>query len=323
MFNINAGGDAIQAETTLNITDGDFTIVTAGGSNAFLDESLSAKGLKAGVEIFIEGGLYNLNTADDAIHTNESIIINGGMFVIASGDDGIHADASLTINDGDIKIINSYEGLESEIITINEGMIHIISSDDGINVAGVENRSTDYIMSINGGYIVVDAEGDGLDANGSINMSGGLVIVNGPTQSNNGALDYDGSFQITGGELIAVGSSGMLQAPDTSSTQYSLAIGFDNALQAGTLLNIQNSAGETVLTFTPVKSYQAIAFSSPELLAGETYTIYQGGNAVGTVTDGLYDDETYSNGTVYTSLTLSSITTQEGGGGGRGGRGGR
>lgn len=177
-------------------------------------------------------------------------------------------------------------------------------------------------MSINGGYIVVDAEGDGLDANGSINMSGGVVIINGPTQSGNGALDYDIAFQITGGELVAVGSSGMLQAPDATSTQYSLAVGFDNVLQADTLVNIQNNAGETVLTFAPAKSYQAIAFSSPELVSGETYTIYLDGSVVGTVTDGLYTDETYSNGTAYTSLTLSSITTQEGGGG-RGNGGGR
>lgn len=323
VFNINAGGDAIQAETTLNITNGDFTIVTSGGNSASIDESLSAKGLKADVEIIIDGGLYNLNTADDGIHTNDSIVINSGMFALASGDDAIHADATIEINGGNIDITESYEGIESAIITINDGTIHIVSSDDGINVAGDEDRSSDYLMSIDGGYIVVDAEGDGLDANGSINMSGGVVIVNGPTQSGNGALDYDIAFQITGGELVAVGNSSMLQAPDTTSTQYSLAVGFDSAVEAGTPVNIQNSAGKTVLTFVPAKTYQAIVFSSPELVGGETYTIYQGGSAVGTITDGLYSDETYTNGTAYTSLTLSGITTQEGGssmgrGGGRG-----
>lgn len=51
VFHINAGGDAIQAETRLNIINGDFTIVTAGGSSAILDEDVSAKGLKAGVGI--------------------------------------------------------------------------------------------------------------------------------------------------------------------------------------------------------------------------------------------------------------------------------
>ncbi|MEZ4610523.1 MAG: hypothetical protein R2838_09820 [Caldilineaceae bacterium] len=34
--------------------------------------------------------------------------------------------------------------------------------------------------------------------------------------------DYDGGFSITGGTLVAAGSAGMAQAPDTTSTQNSL-----------------------------------------------------------------------------------------------------
>ena len=336
IFNISANGDAIQAETNLTVEDGTFRILTADGSNTDLDESLSAKGLKAGVGIIINGGTFNLNTADDAVHSNDRILINSGTFSITSGDDAIHADATVDINGGNINITESYEGIESAIITINAGEIHIVSSDDGLNVAGgVDDSgfggrrgggfaSSDYILYINGGYIVVDAEGDGLDANGSIVMNGGLVIINGPIQNMNGALDYDGTFQLTGGELVAVGSSGMMQAPDESSTQYSLAVGFTNMAEAGTLINIQNSSGETMLTFVPTKSYQSIVFSSSNLMEGETYTIYQGGSAVGTITDGLYSDETYTNGTAYTSLTLFNITTMEGGSGmGRGRGGGR
>ena len=336
-FTITANGDAIQAETTLTIIDGTVNISAGGGNNAYIDENLSAKGLKAGVAIILNDGTYNLNTADDAIHANDTIVINAGTFTIATGDDAIHADASIEINGGIINIIASYEGIESIVITINDGDIHIVSSDDGLNVAGGVDgsggfggqTSDDYLGTINGGTLVINAEGDGLDANGSLVMTGGLVIINGPTQDMNGALDYDGSFQITGGVLIAAGSSGMLQSPDTTSTQYSLGLGFDSALEAGTLVSIQDSVGNIVLAFTPTKTYQAIVFSSPELIGGETYTIYQGGIAVGTVADGLFTDATINNATAYTSLTLSSITTQEGGGrngtrgGGPGGGGGR
>ncbi len=62
--------------------------------------------------------------------------INGGTFVLASGDDGMHADETLEVNGGDIRIANSYEGLESAVITINDGDIHVVASDDGVNVAG-------------------------------------------------------------------------------------------------------------------------------------------------------------------------------------------
>ena len=335
IFNITSGGDAITTQSALNIVDGTFNITSGGGSAAYLDESLSAKGLKSAVAITINGGTYTIDSADDGIHSNDSIVINGGTYTIASGDDGIHADATVDINSGTINITTSYEGIESAIITINNGDVHIVASDDGINVAGGADGSGNggrggggfsggnYFLYINGGYIVVDAEGDGLDANGSIVMSGGTVLVNGPTMSMNGALDYDGSFQITGGYFVLVGSSGMMQAPDTTSTQYSLAVAFNTTLSAGTPVSIQNSAGETVMTFIPTKTYQSLVFSSPELLGGETYTIYQGGSVSGTVSDGLPVDGTYSGGTAYTSLTLSSITTQEGGGNAGGGRGGR
>lgn len=336
-FNITAGGDAISAQTALNISDGQFALTTAGGSTSYISDDLSAKGLKAGVSVTINGGTLTINAADDGVHANESIVINNGSLTIASGDDGIHADASIEINGGSINITQSYEAIESAVITVNDGDIHMVSSDDGFNASdgsggdfggrgGGMTANGNLLLTINGGYIVMNAEGDGLDSNGSVIMNGGTVIVNGPTQSMNGPIDYNGGFQINGGLLIAVGSSGMMEAPDTSSTQYSLAVAFNTTLPAGTLIHIEDSSGNTVLTFAAAKTNQSIVLSSSELRAGETYTIYQGGTAVGTVTDGLYTDGTYSGGTAYTSLTLSSITTMEGGGmmggGMRGGRGG-
>lgn len=321
-FLINAGGDAIQAETTLTINGGSFDLTSGGGSSVVIDESLSAKGLKASVRLEINGGTFTVDAADDTVHANESVVINGGTFVLATGDDAIHADGTIEMNGGDIQITRSVEGIEAGIITLNGGTTHLVSSDDGVNAAGDVVPPDGYFLHINGGYLVVNAEGDGLDANGSIDMTGGMVIVNGPTRDGNGALDYDGSFQLTGGTLVAVGSAGMMQTPDTSSTQYILGVGFDTALAAGTLVNIQNGAGDTILTFAPSKSFQSIVFSSPALTGGETYTVYQGGSASGSSTDGLYSGETYSAGTAYTNLTTSSIVSQVGGGRGFGRPGG-
>jgi hypothetical protein len=101
---------------------------------------------------------------------------------LTSGDDGIHADTSLTVNGGSVTVAESYEGLESATITVDDGTIYITSSDDGINCAGGADSSStngragqsnmnssgnDYLY-INGGYIYIDAQGDGLDSNGSI-----------------------------------------------------------------------------------------------------------------------------------------------------------
>ena len=268
-------------------------------------------------------------------------MINNGTFNLASGDDGMHADKTLEINNGEFQITQSYEGIESAAITINDGYFQMIASDDGINVAGGNdgsgmgqgmrpggkpNRgggpgqdtytsSGSYTLDINGGYIYVDAAGDGIDVNGAITMTGGTVIVNGPTQNMNGALDYDQGFNISGGFLLAVGSAGMAQAPGTSSSQNSILVNFNSAQQAGTLIHIQGSNGEDILTFSPTKVYQSIAFSSADIVTGTTYDMYLGGSSTGTATDGLYEGGTYSSGTQYTSLTISGVVTSVGGGG--------
>lgn len=346
------------------ITGGDFTLTSGGGSAGTIEEDASAKGIKAGVNVNIDGGTFTLDTADDAVHSNGNLVINDGAFEIATGDDGFHVDSTLEINAGDIQITESYEGIESAVITINDGNINLVSSDDGVNVAGGNdgsgmgrrpgpgdrpepgqgrgprpdgepgqapgfdlsgmfgqgggpgqdgfNYSGDYYLYINGGTIVIDAGGDGIDANGAVEMTGGLVIVNGPTERMNGALDYDASFTLTGGYLVAAGSSGMAQAPGESSSQSAVLINFDSTQAAGTLVHIQTEAGEAILTFAPSKEYRSIAFSSAELTEGTTYQVYTGGSSTGTATDGLYQDGVYTGGASYTEFTVSGMVTRVG-----------
>ena len=319
---IDADGDAMQAESDVIIADGTFDITTGGGSGSSYDDDSSIKGIKAGVSIEIDGGTFTVNSADDAVHSNGSLQIDGGSFALSSGDDGIHADSSIIINDGEINIAKSYEGIESAVITINDGDINIVSSDDGINVAGGNdgsttgrpgsgsfNSSTDYYLYINGGYIVVDATGDGMDSNGSIVMTDGTVIINGPTSSQNGAIDYNSTFTISGGILLAAGSSGMAQAPSSSSSQHSVSLTFKSQQQAGTLVHVQTSGGDEIFTFAPSKKFQSLVFSLPELAGGTTYSIYYGGSSTGTESDGLYDGGEYTPGTLYNTFTISGTNT--------------
>lgn len=343
-IDITAGADGIQAETGLTVGGGTITIASGGGSangssagavpenrgwraTAVVDDtSGSAKGLKAGVAVTVTGGTITIDSSDDAIHSNGSITIDGGTLAITSGDDGIHADAALTIDGGEIRIAKSYEGIESAVITVNGGTIHVTASDDGINVAGGNDGSSmngrpgqnnfassgSNALHINGGYIVVDAAGDGIDVNGAIDMAGGVVIVNGPTNNGNGALDYDGGFTITGGYLVAAGSSGMAQAPGTSSSQRSVMITLASAQSAGTIVHIETESGEEVLTFAPTKAYQSVVFSSSDLASGAGYVVYSGGSSTGTAIDGLYSGGTYTPGTRVAAVTLSGIVTYAG-----------
>jgi hypothetical protein len=171
------------------------------------------------------------------------------------------------------------------------------------------------LFYIKGGYIYINAAGDGIDIGGSIEMTDGTVIVNGPTSSADGALDFT-DFNIKGGTIIAAGSSGMAQSLSTSSGQYSVMITYSSSQSANTLVRIESSSGEDIVTFAPAKTYQSFVFSSPVLKKGETYTVYSGGSSTGTAVDGMYTGGIYSGGTKYTDFTVSSIVTTIGSGGG-------
>lgn len=312
-------------------------------TNTSTDESTSMKALKATTNIIIDGGTFNIDSEDDSIHSNANAIINGGTFEISSGDDGIHSDTQLNINGGTINISKSYEGIESTSININDGSIHVVASDDGINAAGGNDVSTetgmagndkfsssgDGLINIAGGYLYVDASGDGIDANGNIKMAGGTVLVDGPTNNGNGSLDYDGTFDISGGVLVAAGTSGMVQTPSNSSSQKSLNISLTSQ-EANTVVNIKSSDGKNILTYAPSKNYSSVIVSTPDIKDNTNYTVSVGGTVKGESKDGLYSDGNYSGGTEIgsetTSNTITNIT-QDGastnsmrGHGGQGGR---
>lgn len=243
---IKAGGDGIEVEASVLITGGVIAVISGGGGTQTVGDDESAKAIKSDASLIIEGGTLSIDFAEDAIHSNDNVTISGGSFTLAAADDGIHADTTVTINGGNIVITNSHEGIESAEITINGGSIHLVSSDDGINVAGGVDGSgggpggggTGHLY-INVGYIVVDALGDGIDVNGSMTMTGGTVIVNGPTADFDGPLDYDGTFHMTGCFLVAVGSSRMAQVPSASSTQEAVSLTYSTTQSAGTMIHIE------------------------------------------------------------------------------------
>lgn len=321
-FRIESGNDGIQAETALQINDGTFNIVSGSGAEASVNTEDSQKGLKSGSSLIITGGTFLLDCADDSVHTNGPALISGGSFTIDTGDDAFHSDSDLTIDGGDIVINTCFEGLEGAAVTINDGTIHLTASDDGINAAGGSDTNSyggrpgldsfsaggDYQITINGGYVAVNASGDGLDSNGDLNITGGVVLVNGPVSSGDGALDYGGSCKISGGILAAAGSAGMAQAPGISSVQCSLMITFSSAQQAGTLIHIEDESGSPLISFAPAKTYQSVIISIPEFSQDSDYSLYIGG------TDDLNEDgytreSNYTGNASAARITLTGILT--------------
>lgn len=310
-FHIESGTDAIQAETVLQIDGGSFSLTTGGGSaNASTSagwgdwggwrtevqdnsaDTSSAKGLKSGKETVLNGGSFTIDSSDDSIHTNGDMTISGGEYSLSSGDDGVHADSELKIIDGTITVTKSYEGLEGLAITISGGEISIDASDDGLNSAGGNDASamggrpgqntfaadSDAFIQITGGRLTVNASGDGLDSNGGLYVSGGEVYVSGPTDSANGTLDYNGTGEISGGIMIAVGSSGMAMNFSSAKGQCSLLYNFSGT-QNGEV-SIQDASGETLAGFTPQKSYSSVLISAPGIQTGAEYSLNAGSQSV-------------------------------------------
>ncbi|WP_127494919.1 carbohydrate-binding domain-containing protein [Paenibacillus glycanilyticus] len=346
-FDIQAADDAVMGRDLVAVKDGDFTLDAAGHGIKTTNDTEGEEGI-----IVLQGGTYNIQSGKDGLHSTGGLSISEGDLTIAAGDDGIHAETALEIAGGNIDITKSYEGLEATDITIAGGDIKLAASDDGVNAATGADSSggegaapgggqqasgaSEGLLTISGGSLYVDADGDGLDANGSIVMTGGTVMVNGPTENNNGALDYDSTFNMTGGTLVAAGSSGMVQAASDSSTQAGILMMFPETQQAGTLVHLEDESGKAIATYAPTKNYQAVYISTPDLAKDASYTIYSGGKSTGTPTNGLYADGEYSGGTKVVSFTASSLITwvNESGvteaqsgfgggmGGGRGGHGG-
>lgn len=317
------------------------------------DTTVSTKGIKAGNALLIQQGTFVIDSADDAIHSNYSVTIDGGSFQLSSGDDGIHAEAYLNINGGTTTIAESYEGLEAAQIHISGGTTQVSSSDDGLNATGgssfelvdgllvlkdISSSDTEQTfggrggmfevedncdITISGGNLTVTtSNGDGIDSNGSLNVSGGTVLVFGSSSGGEGALDYTGSSSISGGTLVALGSSGMAQSMEPDDSHATLMVTWDEVQPAGTRLTLCTQQGEILCSLQSTNSFQTAVIGTDSLSAGQEVSLYTGGTVnsdsqlltMGTLSDGeLLCEVTLSEGVTNISSDGSQRSSQPGG----------
>lgn len=323
---VTAAQDGIQAESGLVINGGTVKVTSGGGSGQenrgqWSGDTASAKALKAGVDILVNGGTVTVDSSDDAVHSNGNVNIQDGTMMLTSGDDGIHANNILRIGGGNVTVTKSYEGLEGVVIALHGGTVHVTAADDGVNAAGGNDGSSlgrpgenpfavteGALVEIAGGYTVLNADGDGLDSNNTIVMMGGTVLVYGPTNDGNGAIDYAVGFTISGGTLVACGASGMAESVTEGEGH---AIFLRCRTQAAeTPLCVTDDSGNAVITLVPPKAYGSAVIVTPQLVEGKTYTVTVGGNVSGgTVTDGVVNGGTCTAGSLSGEVTLSGVST--------------
>ena len=308
----------VKCDGSMTITGGKWTLSTADkaikSGYVVEDESVTV----APTTLTIDGGTFDITSTDDSIHSNGDVVVQAEAsaldMTINSGDDGIHADFRCIVNGGTIDIAKSYEGIEGANVYINDGDIRIVSEDDGINAAGGSDTqsadpgagfhgggtrpgsgtttptdpsagsSSQYSIEIYGGLITVIPGGDGIDANGSLTIAGGEIYVYGPAGSGNGCLDYDSTFTLTGGTIIALGTSNSMQVLPTSATQAYASLTATSTGAKGAVLSIQASDGTVVASCTTECSFKYVMFTSPTMKSGTTYTIYANGTKFASAT---------------------------------------
>ena len=239
---IKAGDDGVSAAN--------YVVVNDSTEASKIKITATDKGLAAEKFIYVNGGDINIKADDDALHTHWRVYMNDGNVEISAKKKGIHADSAIYLKGSTVNVTTSYEAIEAYQIFAEGGVTSVFATNDGWNAAGgPKNPNSSMAMFsessgnivISGGYHYISIKGnmvDGLDANGTGKMTGGVVIVEITGQSyensgmgggmggwgmpgmggqqggNNcgaynfagGLVDTDDGFTITGGVLLAFGN---------------------------------------------------------------------------------------------------------------------
>lgn len=260
--------NGIQAKNKLSVTGGEFEIIARN------------HGFKGNANFTMENASAFIVAGNDGIHSDQVVEIgkNGGKTMIYANDDGIQTKQNIRINGGELKVLQSGEGLEANQIEIAGGKLDLTASDDGMNACAAEQPDTTFPnINISGGEVLIHADGDGIDSNGNILITDGTMIIDGPTNDGNGAIDSgsenNGSCKINGGTVIALGSSGMAETFEEGSGQCSFLYNSSTHWAEGTTLTVLDSDGNSLCEYVTKKMANSIVFSSEKLEKGKKYTL--------------------------------------------------
>lgn len=243
-----------------------------------------------------------IKSTNDADAERGWVRLAGGTITIAAGDDGFKAERELEITGGSLTITDSNEGIEAQYVTVSGGTVSVTSDDDGLNATvpsttestenttttaqgsggmggGMMDAAVDATIYISGGELTVDVEGDGIDSNGTVSMTGGTVTVHGPSTGGNGATDAAGGFTVSGGTLAQTDAGDMFEGLEGAYARFT-----GLALSAGDTVTITDSSGATVAEYAAVKNAASLTVAGEKVTEGETYTVSVNGSDAGTAT---------------------------------------
>ena len=302
-LNLKSESDAIDTTSILQVDGGQITITAT-------DDAMHSED-----RLIIKDGTINILQSEEGIE-GKRVDIKGGTINLKSNDDGINAtsgsttqttsaDNSTTNNNNTTTKTQNINNKNAKQNTSQEKMPEMNGQRNGQRPPEMNGQrppemngqrppemnghmmrggkgggdfevDKDAYINISGGKITILANGDGIDSNGSLSVTGGTVYVSGPNNGGNGSLDYNGEGTITGGTVITAGASGMNQNFGSSSTQGSILLNNIDSQKSGTKIEVKDSTGKVIASYTPEKDYNSILVSSPQIKKGAKYTITAG-----------------------------------------------
>lgn len=340
-LSIDAGDDAFHAETKLVIDEGNVEIISC------------VEGYEA-QEVIVNGGMSNITASDDALNaavadlsddegTDEAAgaqdpgaaAASEGAPEPPSGNVPAGAEGAPEPPSGEMP--NGAEGApeppsgdmpngapdaaaESGEFAGRGGMRGDMGGNMGGNMGGgpggMSEVSEACLLQINGGTLIINAGGDGVDSNGGLEINGGIVLVNGPDSGADSALDYELSAMVSGGSVLMLGSAGMAETFTGGEQPFATVMASG---QAGQNVAVVDEQGNVLVSLNAEKAFDQVIASSPQMSEGGTYSVVIGGTPQSADVYGFAESGSISGGNA-TEVTASTTPTQVGGMGGmRGG----
>ena len=304
---VNAANTGIKGKDYVDILDGTITVTATKDGIKATNDTDGNRGW-----VRLSGGTVNISAGDDGFKAERVLEISGGTLNITQANEGIEAQY-INILDGTVNVTSSDDGINASYSTTTttdsttatstnqsaqnrqNSAPQVPSGSAGQASAGGQAPSgtmgqpqagggmggggtfevVDATINISGGTVTVNANGDGIDSNGTATLSGGTLIVNGPFTGGNASLDTNGDLLLNGTTVTAANSGDMFEAPSTNSTSGYVKISNVSNLSAGTTVQVADSSGNVVANYKVTNSSTAlILVSSSKITKGESYTVY-------------------------------------------------
>ena len=287
---VNAGDDGFKASRVVEISGGSLTVEQS-------DEGIEAQ------YINVSGGDVNVTSADDGMNASlktsdsESTDSSANTSDAANQQQNNQQQGSLPGGQQNGTFNQQPQGT-GQPPTMPGGNAQDGTSQNGTTGTGQQGMGQppqggmpgggggtfeviDAAINVSGGHVTVNAEGDGIDSNGVTTLSGGTLIVNGPSQGGNAALDTNGDLLLNGATVLSGSTADMFEAPSTNSTSGYLKLTNSSGFEQGSTVQVADSSGKVVANYKVTKSnVQLVLVSSSSIVKGQSYTVYTTTSAV-------------------------------------------